>query len=98
TFHVLLQGNSWIINFKDSSALMNASVPYSGADASCDGTNIYLVRTSNPANLAGGVISQTAQIYSGVYPPTCETFTHNLWLAFASASVLSNATGKAKPP
>ncbi|MGO8678150.1 MAG: hypothetical protein ACLQVX_20090 [Limisphaerales bacterium] len=72
-------------------------VSYSAVDASCDGTNVYAARTTNPGLMRGGVISQTAQVYSGVYVPPCEVFTHHLWLAFASAGVLSNAIGTTKP-
>jgi hypothetical protein len=96
-FHVVLQKDSWIINYQDFLALTNPMVPYSAVEASCDGTNIYAVRTTNPGIMAKEVVSHTAQVYSGLYPPPSEFLTHQLWLAFASASVLSKATGKTKP-
>jgi len=72
-------------------------VPYSAVEASCDGKNVYAVRTTNPGIMKQGIITHTAQVYSGNYPPPSEFLTHQLWLAFASAGVLSNATGKTKP-
>jgi hypothetical protein len=96
-FQVVLQKDSWIINYQDFLALTNPMVLYSAVDASCDGTSIYAVRTANPGIMTKGVISHTAQVYSGIYPPPSEFLTHQLWLAFASAGVLSNATGKTKP-
>ena len=107
-FHVLIQGNSWIINYQDFSALTNSRALSSAVDASCDGTNIYLVHTVNPALIneitkgteidTNTFLSHQAEIYTGVYPPAIETLTYNLWVAFASSGVLSNATGTTKPP
>jgi hypothetical protein len=107
-FHVVLQGRSWIINYSDFSAATNSHALYSAVEGSCDGMNTYFVRTTSPAlassiasrdanNSNGGFLSSVGHIYSGVYPPTSETFSHILWLAFASSGVLSSATGMAKP-
>jgi hypothetical protein len=100
-FQVSIRGNSWIISCQDFSAPTNSRALYSAIDACCDGTNIYLVNTVNPTgkaySAAPNFISHMAQIYTGVYPPPIEQLIHNLWLAFASGSVLSNATGTAKP-
>src|SRR6266568_2351023 len=108
SFEVSVAGRLWIIEYKDTSALTTMEA-FAGAVASCDGTNIYVVQYQKESavrkawgdgydSVKDELPVAMATIYPGDYPPPREFALQNIWLAFASSSVLADVWGKAKPP
>jgi len=108
SFEVSVDGRLWIIEYKDTSALTNMDA-FTSAVASCDGTNIYVVQYQKESavrkawgdrydSVKDELPVAMATIYPGDYPPPREFALQNIWLAFASSSLLADARGKAKPP
>jgi RNA polymerase sigma factor (sigma-70 family) len=105
-FQVYLQKERWIIKYLNFSALTNAELLNSGEVASCDGTNVYVIRLINPAKIArdkeetsnaNAYFKLSSEICQGTYPPPLDPFIHNLWLAMLSGTVLTNSVGTTKP-
>lgn len=97
-FQVTVQGTRWIISFESLSAKVDPNALYGRVDASCDGTNVYVVHTMSPALIRQGVDPVEAKFYPGVLAPPLEREPYNLWLAFISSLVWTNSTGAGKPP
>lgn len=97
TFQVSLQWPGWIIDCVSGSAHTNANALYRRVEASCDGTNVYVVHYMNPLAVPKGVPIE-AKIYPGSHPPPVERDPYNMWLAFASCLAWTNSVGAAKPP
>jgi len=102
-FQALVAGRAWIISYENTWATTNSSRLEGWADASCDGTNIYVVHPQpsvkkNALPMTTGGVMARANIYPGEYPPPEEWTVRNIWLAFASSSVLGAPKGRAKPP
>jgi peroxiredoxin len=100
---------AWIIRYEQTADSRNAANLNTKVVASCDGTNIYVVKFQNKrtdkkvwgdryASVKDELPVAMATIYPGDYPPSQEFALQNIWRAFASSSVFTNSTGKAKPP
>ena len=108
-FEVTVSSCSWIISYEDLSAATNADILNVKSTASCDGTNIYVVRiqSENAVKKAWGnrfesvkndLPTATAEIFPGIYPPPDEFVLQKIWFAFASSCVFSSSGGREKPP
>lgn len=86
-FDVTLDRCKWLIQFTNVNPTANDADDLS-TRAAYDGTNIYIIQFP----------SGNADVSVGNYPYAREVHLQDLWLAFASQCVLSNADGFAKPP
>jgi hypothetical protein len=65
TFQITIQKPFWIVKYQDASALANGQVLYSGAEASFDGTNIYVNHDVNPLILTQNAAHKSNADFQG---------------------------------
>ncbi len=97
-FRVALQNGAWVIRHQSLTAATNAAVRTAQLVASGDGENVFVVHHLNRLRLSTGIVTTEAGIYPGKVPPPFERDAYNLWLAFVSPRVLTNASGVTRPP
>jgi peroxiredoxin len=108
-FEASIAGPAWIIKFEETGDSTGDDTMYTKTDASCDGTNIFVVQFQSRraamkawgdgyASVKDQLPVAMATIYPGDYPPSKEFHLQAIWRAFASSSVLKDSSGKDKPP
>jgi hypothetical protein len=109
SFEVSRYQNGWIIRYADPAAATNDMIPFTGGTASCDGTNIYLLKFQNIScikriwgdkyeSMKDRFPVAAATVFPGVYPPPDPPILQRLWVAFASDNTFAGEDGKVKPP
>jgi hypothetical protein len=111
-FEVSVAGCFWRITYLDTASYTNKALANVRSIATCDGTDIYLIKeqSKSAAIKAWGdryeqvkdkLLDGLATVFPGSYPPATgseEFVLQNIWLGFASDCVLGATEGKAKPP
>lgn len=92
-FRIVFQDNGWVIHYQSGMAATNAAARTAELFASGDAQNVYVVHRLNPLRISPGVVDGEATIYPGNSPPHFERDAYNLWLAFVSRRILTNASG-----